>query len=269
MTDLREIEAQLREEESFLREETVRVIGGFTVALLGVFGSRESASLRLGGTGTLVTVGNSSYILTAAHVWEWFVQTGAKGIGLTLKENQEHEFLLNIETIVASGPEHVGDWNEWGPDLTFLRLPPELVGQVGAYKSFRNLTQNKSDPTHIGSLEMWVLMGAPAVQGVFTRAHADLVINGFFSRVGNRETRGEFDYIDLEMDVSFPGVPGTFGGVSGGGLWKVIAFELSGGIIEWQWNLAGVAFYQLDLDNSSRVVRCHGEKSIRTAMSTV
>jgi hypothetical protein len=269
MTDLREVEARLRDETSGLREAIVRSIGAFTVALFGVFGSGESERLELGGTGTLVTVGNSSYVLTAAHVWEWFVNNGAKGIGLTLKENEDHRFVLNAETIVASGPAKVGDWNEWGPDLTFLRIPPEFVGRIMVYKAFQNLTMNKSGPPNVDLLEMWVLMGAPAVQAVFTQRHADLAINGFFSDVSKRQRRGDFDYVDLDMDVSFPGVPGTFGGVSGGGFWSVIAFGLPDGKVDWYLTLVGVAFYQFDLENNKRVVRCHGQESIRTSILSV
>jgi hypothetical protein len=71
------------------------------------------------------------------------------------------------------------------------------------------------------------------------------------------------------MDVSFPGIPGRFGGVSGGGFWSVIIFGLPDGKVDWYLTLVGVAFYQFDMENNNRVIRCHGQESSRTAILSV
>ncbi len=82
-----------------------------------------------------------------------------------------------------------------------------------------------------------------------------------------RHTRGDFDYIDFDVDVSFPGIPRNFGGVSGGGLWKVLIYRsASPGEIDWLRVLEGVAFHQSDLANGHRIIRCHGEQSIRATI---
>lgn len=103
MSDLCEIEAILRDEKSVLRERIVRDIGTFTVALFGVFESKEGDRLQLGGTGTLVAVADSHYILTAAHVWEKVPRT-ARMVGITLRENADHRFLMEAKAIVPLGP---------------------------------------------------------------------------------------------------------------------------------------------------------------------
>jgi hypothetical protein len=71
------------------------------------------------------------------------------------------------------------------------------------------------------------------------------------------------------MDNDFPGIPEKFNGVSGGGFWKITLFGLPNGEVDWNLKLVGVAFFELVGENNKSVVRCHGEKSIRTAMLSV
>jgi hypothetical protein len=73
-------------------------------------------------------------------------------------------------------------------------------------------------------LETRVLMGTPEALGKFTQTHADLQIHGLFTDAdAPRQTRGDFDYLDF-VDVSFPGLPEDFGGVSGGEVWKALIY---------------------------------------------
>jgi len=266
MLSLAETEEVLRDAKSGLQDAIIRDIGKFTVALLAVFESQGGFRLELAGTGTLVAVGDSHYILTARHVWEKVLKS-ARAIGITLKEHVHQEFLLDTRSILIFGPDAPEVFAEWGPDLVFLRVPPGRVGAINAYQTFYNLTRPRQ--TEPGAeLETWVLMGTPAVLGSFKERHADLQICGFFVW-GNtpRQTRGEFDYLDIGVDVSLPGMPEGFGGVSGGGLWHVLIRRSESSVgIDWCNSLEGVAFYQSDVANGRRTIRCHGDRSIRTAM---
>lgn len=267
MSDLAEIKATLHDNSSGLRDEIVHGIGNFTVALFGVFDTTDGDQLRLGGTGTLVSVAGSHYILTAWHVWEKVLRRARK-IGITLKENMEHQFLMETQEIVQSGPQEPGAWDEWGPDLTFLRVPPERVGSINVYRVFYNLTKPRQSTPDADHIETQVLMGTPAALGTLTPTHADLQINGLFMQVGTAlRVRGDFDYLDFDVDVSLPGSPVDFGGVSGGGLWTVLIYRsASTGKIAWLTRLEGVAFHQSALANGHRIIRCHGPQSIRVAM---
>jgi hypothetical protein len=270
MPSLSEIEALLRDKNSGLAEKITRNIGTFMVALFGVYGSGASERLKFAGTGTLVTIDGSKCILTAAHVWEPFVRDKARGLGITLKENDDHSFFIGIETIVASGPAKISEgWTKWGPDIVFLRIPPEVLGRIEAVKSFVNLTMKEAGPPNVDSLENWVLMGAPEVQGIFSPTHASLAMNAIFATILRFHTHGDFDYVDLDMDLSFPGIPEKFNGVSGGGLWSVLMFGLPNGGVDWNLKLVGVAFFELVGEGNRSVVRCHGEQSIRIALSSV
>jgi hypothetical protein len=98
-----------------------------------------------------------------------------------------------------------------------------------------------------------------------------LSINGFFTDVNAEPyVKGDFDYIDLKEDVSLPGVPQTFGGVSGGGLWRVQIYESADKAkIDWSWCLEGTAFHQSEVVDNRRTIRCHGPQSIRVAMQKI
>jgi len=265
-----EIEAQLRDENSGLREKIMRDIGSSTVALVRAVRSGEPGGATLGGTGSLVAIEDSHYILTAAHVWQKFVAKGIEGVGLTLRENEEHQFVLERKMIAASPVPNVGIWGkEWGSDLTLLRIPPEYRGDIERSKVFRNLTMKPLEPP-AEPLQLCVLMGAPEVDVDFSEGIPDMRINAFFCHVSARHTRENFDYLDLEMDLTFPGIPENFGGVTGGGLWRALVYGLPNGKIDWQLSPPmGVAFYQSPPENNERIIRCHGPESIRIAAAAV
>lgn len=110
-----------------------------TVALFAVTGHEQAESLQLAGSGILVQIGSSSYILTAAHVWEEVLKSAAK-IGVTLPEGLNHRFLMDIDTIVPAGPLKPPAWTEWGPDIVFLRIPAEHVGAIKPFRVFYDLS---------------------------------------------------------------------------------------------------------------------------------
>lgn len=264
-----QIRAALEDEKSGLRETIVRSVGAHTVVLFAISATREGEVLELGETGTLVSIADSHYILTAAHVWEERLKSG-RDVGITLKEDIDHCCRIHASVLAPSGPTKPQNWNEWGPDLVFLKLPSNHVGGVKAFRSFYRLDIERASIKFDG-IEVRILLGAPRESGKYTPTHAELNINGFFEDINAKNYRkGDFDYIDLEEDASLPGVPRSFGGVSGGGLWRVQVFEShESGKIDWSWFLDGVAFHQSDLIDNHRVIRCHGPQSIQLAMKEV
>jgi hypothetical protein len=262
---LDELEKRLRESSEF-RETIGCDVGTYAVALLGVFDERGGERLRLCGSGTLVNEEDHHYILTAAHVWE--VLQRSRQVGITAKENLDHRFLIETGAMVASSTEKPAMWGEWGPDLAYLLLPAGYVGQIEAHQGcFYNLVRRRQDAPDCDHIETWLLLGTPAALGDFTPTHADFYMVGHYSRVESRHQRGEFDYLDLDVDTSLPGVPQNFGGLSGGGLWRVRIWSSScGDRVEWLPSLEGVAFYQFPPVGDRRVVRCHGQESIRATV---
>jgi len=265
MTDIHEIESELRADPSELRERIVRDVGSFTVALLAVTGSGPAERLQFAGTGTLVTDKVSHFILTAKHVWDEILSK-AVGVGITLKPDTEHKFFIPREAIVISGPAAPPTWNEWGPDLVFLRVPPEFLGTINAVKVFYGINgpAKVKIQQEIGAVELHLLMGTPKEKGQFTDTFADLQITGMLQNIFRKLEKEGWDYVDLDMDLSLAYVPRNFGGVSGGGLWEILVYRLPGSSkTAWLGTLEGVAFYQFPPENNHSIVRCHGLNSIR------
>ena len=172
LSKLAEIEAMLRGSGD-LRQRIVRNLGSSTVALFAVSHSHGGDLLKLAGTGTLAVVGDSYGILTAAHVWEDVLKSAVK-LGITLTDNINHKYLMDVSTVVPTlMRDSVAGWNEWGPDLAFLRIPSEFVGGIEAFQTFENL---KAPPKPLGvdSLACWVAMGTPEELSTFTQTHAEV-----------------------------------------------------------------------------------------------
>lgn len=261
-----EIAAMLLDEKSGMRETVVRDVGTSTVALFAISDSGGRQPLRFSGTGSLVQFGNSYHILTAAHVWEECLKS-SRQVGITLKEDIDHCYPIDTASFSYFSLPRPKDWNEWGPDLAFLRVPSGKVREIEAYRTFYPLDRNQPN-LKVDGIEVLILMGTPGEFGKYTPTHAELNINAFFSDVNARPYKhGDFDYIDLKEDTKFPGVPKDFGGVSGGGVWRVQLFgSPKTAETECRWSLEGVAFYQLPLPDSHVVIRCHGLESIHAAM---
>jgi hypothetical protein len=250
--------------------QIIREIGSSTVALFAVFNDKNGNRLELAGTGTLISVGQSHFILTAAHVWHKALKSAVK-VGISITDDINHRFLMDVKTIVPCGPAKTNGWDEWGPDIIFLRIPTEHLETIKAYKSLYDpkIDGNRAVKTdRIDRIEVDVLMGTPHALGKFTKTHADVQIAGFFTLGAARyHTRGGFDYFDCVIDSSYPEIRKSFGGVSGGGLWAVRLYSSpTSGTIEWIRTLEGVAFYQLPDDNGRPSIRCHGPEAIRAAM---
>jgi hypothetical protein len=261
----RDIHVTLIDANSGLREKIVRNLGDYTVALLAISDNPER--LELAGTGTLISTKGQHYILTARHVWDE-VLADADHVGITLKPNINHRFGIDRKDLTVFGLPKPAQWNEWGPDLILLRLPKERVGSMALHKVFLNIDKA---PQKINRLVLWiqVLMGTPAAHSKITDAHAQLQIDGMFLGPEKLQERNGLDYADYEINLKFP-VPRDFGGVSGVGLWHVYLYKLpENGEIDWSVSLHGTAFYQLDIVNEHRPIRCHGPESIKAVIATV
>ena len=220
MCTLDEIESLLNATELPLR--IVRSLGSSTVALFAFFDDHGEERLELAGTGTLVFNDNGYYILTAAHVWEEVLKRAVK-LGITRIDNRDHRYPIEIAEIVPNTlkPER-SNWGEWGPDLAMLRIPPERARTIEASQVFEDLNR----PTKflgLDCVECWFVMGTPKELGKFEEDRALVQIIGAVV-YPQHYRRGEYDFLDCPLDVTSPGRPKNFGGVSGGGLWRVVVY---------------------------------------------
>lgn len=244
-------------------------LGNFFVPILGQSGS-EPPDLRLIGSGTLVQINGVRYILTAAHVWH--------------RANDFEIILLGLASRAVSlcpiPRTHIVAkelWSEddarWGPDLALLAITQSHASTIGAHKSFLNLSQQRAvlleRPSEIDK-KLCAITGMEGETSMIspdpgTRTiDAHINCQAFFSAVNCIHDHGEYDYLDIGVQLTLPGVPFSFGGVSGGGLWEIDLLRNKSGEILWNGKkyFRGVAFWQSERSDGRRVIRCHGPRSI-------
>ena len=266
---LDELAQEVLAEDSPLCWMIARELADFTVAFIVA----NDGQLSPAGTGTLVSYRDSHYFLTAAHVWEKKLRV-SDWIRIPLKENSPCRFAISPNEIISCGAPIPARWNEWGPDITLLRIPPERVGSFTAVgRPFYPLSMKREVRIDCG-FETTFLMGAPALRGKFTTESAIpelqgmnvLLDTGLYSSTELSDGfRSRFDFVDVLIDTTQPDVAANFEGVSGGGLWKVCVFKDTDGRTQTFKILTGVAFWQ-DLRTSTLLIRCHGPQSIRAVL---
>lgn len=225
--------------------------------------------LRFIGSGTLVEIQGTYHILTAAHVWH--EARNAEQIGMVLTAYPSR-FLVPRAAISAKQL-----WKrplyEWGPDLALLELARPFVSTIAAYKSFLNLVLHRAMfASHPPATEkgLWAVTGLVGQFSEVQRLPDTKIIDAtaqaraFFSLVQQTHWREGHEYVDLGVKVELSGVPSSFGGVSGGGLWEVGLSMAKSGALSWDGRryLRGVAFWQLERADGRCIIRCHGPRSI-------
>ena len=260
--------------------ELVREIGKFTTSLIPISEARQ-ASIDYPGTGTFVSVDGAHYVLTAMHVWEKLRR--APEVGFTLREALNHKYSIPTAALAVFGPDRPSDREEWGPDLALLRLPLHTIPDISIHKIFYNLRKERRSEGDGGELirfsktqetilaapgdveiEGRIVMGTPMTKATISAKHATLLIDGIFVGLDAIPySVGEYDYVDFKFPM-VEGIPRTFEGVSGGGLWRYfnhVSKTTKKGSAEKV--LEGLAFYQSPLENEERTIRCHSKQSIQ------
>ncbi len=238
-------------------DEIVAGLRHFAILIAGAH-AEHGPFHRFVGSATLVTFGNTHCLLTAAHVWTEITKQGYKYVGLPIREQDYRPFAIATSYIEAhkTQPNPPGNL---GPDLALLRIPSVSAASIqNANGSFYNLDLLRTEEPEWAEEETWVLMGAPAEHTAIENGHASLAGEAYFCSIDRPPARDGFDYVEADMDIE---TPTSFGGVSGGGLWRIVLAR-SAGILRWDKSLQGVAFYEEALTPETRIVRCHGKRSI-------
>lgn len=242
----------------------------YFVPILGQSKLGPTPDLRPVGSGTLVQINDVHYILTAAHVWH--VARDFNKIHFVLTTRTPSAFAIPSEHISAN--ELWDDQaSEWGPDLALLKIAPHYASTIMAHKSFLNLSQQKTilaehpPKTDRG---LWAIMG---MEGEACAVHhhpeirtttANVICQAFLSTINQTHVHQGYDYLDIGAALTLSGVPSSFGGVSGGGLWQIDLSKDKSGIISWNGKryFRGVAFWESPSSDGRRVIRTHGPQSI-------
>ena len=160
-----------------------------------------------------------------------------------------------------------------GPDLGLLMLSTPQVNTIMAYKSFYNLAKRRNqilaDPPQIdegvwficGMPEEWTNDEPPEKGYQIIKEFRGLCGAGIVKAEQQRD-KLDYLYFETKYNKSYEG-PQMFQGVSGGGLWQIIVVKSQNGeLIIKDKILSGVVFFQSDLENGLRMIKCHGRRSI-------
>lgn len=241
----------------------------------------------LAGSGTFITWADQYGILTAHHVPNNpvnsarrfdFSANSQQKLGLALA-GYAHRFeldLRNLSIANIAGPIDIADPGR-GPDLAVIKLGNSATVQaIAARKSFYRIDL---DPA--GRLErslfddgIFVICGAAKESeqtggpelgfDEVTIEELTTYYGGLVPPSGRRFERDGYRYAELGIHHDGPDtLPSTFGGVSGGGLWRVeVTANPKEGYIASDPVLSGVAFYETEVIGHQGQIRCHAGDAI-------
>ena len=272
MATQRTIEVPTRDIPDALIESVREKLQHFFVPLIGVSPLGEERRVTFLGSGTLVRIGEAHCLLTAAHVWNEVRRYGRIMFGTSVR---------NIGAVMVPPAaiwcrERIYEstnGEEWGPDLALLQFAPTHAGALGARKSFLDLRQQQARlaqrPPRMKK-GLWAVTGMVGELSHTThdeRTNTTTAYTNAQAFIGPSEEtydRDGYDYVDLGVNLKLPGVPQSFGGTSGGGLWQIEVSKKASGEIVWDGELdfRGVAFWQQRAARGRSRVRCHGPRSV-------
>lgn len=248
----------------------------YCVGLFSLYHCDGNPVTKLIGSGTLIQVDDVYGILTAQHITDLAKRSSlynkAERIGVSIR-NDLHCFSIERQNLTVREI-GVPESPSAGPDISVIILPGTDVGTIKATKSFWNIYRYRdkilNEPLKIDE-GVWAIFGCPDIysRGIMNlknllRSEAFLGIAGY-SGIEEEWKKDTFDYYKLSVlygsDLSNP--PEDFGGVSGGGLWRVVVERRHNNqLIFRDPILYGLAFYQTDVIDNRRSIVCHGRNSI-------
>jgi hypothetical protein len=158
-----------------------------------------------------------------------------------------------------------------GPDLGFLRLPAHTVAALEAVLSFYNLSKRRDDalanrvpaPSSADSIVGTISELTDDIPTARPRVRAKS-FTAIFGPGTSSAITGADGYDLFEFEVT-PGpdfkLPNSFGGTSGGAVWRFYIAEKNGAASVVDSRIVGVPFFEKPRDGKM-IISCHCPKSI-------
>jgi hypothetical protein len=235
------------------------------------------------GSGTLVVIDGYFGILTAEHVVRHphkselhLTNVSHKGPRLVIPPM---DFPARIEfesfslRVVTTNRKR----DDYGPDLAFIIMPPSgALSELRARRSFYPLAKAPNQKTEEALQDTGFVAFCGFLGSKWTEEPPELGFSkvnqlggyAFLTGPEKYQERNGWDYYELGIRREQMGDFGdSFGGVSGGGVWRVPVSLKKGDAIGKEYfermTFAGVAFYEENhLPNGRFFVRTHGPRSI-------
>jgi hypothetical protein len=241
-------------------------ISNFAVGLV----VREDRGSRVLGSGVLVTIEGRRGILTCGHVAECYEKLAEIGLIRFVPGGHQQRRILKLAdtlTLILQSSATFVEGKEV-LDLAFTALPPESASSIEAQSGvFLNIEKNRAKMeahanNRAGSIDAMLgliaeFSGAAFAQGrefispmrgVLHTGHVCAQQNGLLTM--------------RAMDYNLNELPKSFGGMSGGGLWRVYFQEGVQESMVVDMMLCGIASWQID----DRHIACQGWDRIDQAL---
>jgi hypothetical protein len=190
------------------------------------------------GSGVLVKHGEMSGILTCAHVVEGLRELKRPVAIVRLNRGPMEQFgTLNMEAFNSYAAKGDEPWTAGDHDLAFIHLPPHFVGNIEKDFAFLDAEKNftKPEPDDCSSLvPVCSVFGlVEEFTGATTRQNRmpTTVVRGVLTSGVLRDNNPLTATLEC-FEKNLPDLPKSFGGTSGGGLWRVYARKKKDGSIE-------------------------------------
>jgi hypothetical protein len=226
------------------------------------------------GSGVLMKHGELHGILTCAHV-DKYLRTLKQPVGLVrFNRGSAQQFgTLDMEDVFsyAAGEE---PWDRGDDDISFVHLPPNLVGNIAKDCVFLDADKNFTKPE---PEDRSLLIPAFSVFGLveeFTGAttRQDGMATTNLKGVLTSGIPRDFGALNTTLECfqqNIPDLPASFGGTSGGGLWRVYVHKKVDESFEAvHHRLMGIASRE-ELDCSPPRIICQGMGRVEALLEGV
>lgn len=225
---------------------------------VGLVRREEGMGSKVLGSGVLVSIEGRHGILTCGHVaaeYEALPEIGL--IRFSAGGNQRRKLKLGeTQTIILQSSD---TWSEKDLDLAFTYLLPDTASSIETESVFLNIEKNRAK---IEADESSIEKHVDAMLGLVAEFSQKPFVEGgeFISPMRGALHTGhviaqENGLLTFDaMNYNLKELPKSFGGMSGGGLWRVYFVEDEKGARVIDVMLCGVASWQID----GRKIACQG-----------
>jgi len=239
----------------------------YTVGLL-----RVSESPTLIGSGTLIRCVGTQGILTCAHVVDELPPDKNLGIvAFGVRPDQRQAIQVPGHVSLASAIKFCSEsYTRDGPDLSFIPLPATEFAKLDGIASTYDLALGSEpiNPPSSADIVVEIVAGVvgemtPPTQKAGSRSVMPAEGLAKVGRIVDPPVEGDWDIIRF-IPKDEPGLtPASYGGTSGGGIWRLYCRENAAGKYECTSSrLRGVAYWQEKADDESAIIIGHGPKDV-------
>jgi hypothetical protein len=199
------------------------------------------------GSGVLVKQGELHGILTCAHV-DKYLRELKQPVGLVRLNRglaQQYGTLDMGDVFTHAAGE--APWTTGDEDIAFIHLPPDLIGNIAKDCVFLDIERNFSKPAPVDSsslIQVNSVFGlVEEFTGVTTRqnSRATTLLKGVLTSGVLVDFNENIATLECFKE-NLPDLPHSFGGTSGGGLWRVYVRRREDGSFEAaHYRLIGIA----------------------------